>query len=155
MEHFDNKRPVIIGLIHAKWCGHCRNLIPIWNKMRTNIDQKPYRPPPQYMVIEHSNLGELDRFNNENSLYLKNQRVQADGFPTIFKINNGNIDYYKDVREPNSLEKWFMNEQSYISSQHKPIEKIAPNKSKKYRRKRRRSIASRRRRRTIKNRKYL
>lgn len=152
MNTIDSHKPVTIGLIHANWCGHCRNLMPIWDKMRYNIDHKPYRPPPQYMIVEQSNLGELDRFNNENAAYLNNQRVQHDGFPTIFKIKDGKIDYYKDSRDPDSLEKWFMGDQK----PHKKIYRVLIHsknipKKQKHTRRQRRAI-SRRLRRTINNR---
>jgi len=143
-----NRRPVIIGLIHAKWCGHCRNLMPAWQQMRTNISHKPYHPPPQFMEVEHSNLGMLDQFNSENSAYLNGQSVKSDGFPTIFKIRNGNIEYYKDMREPSIMEKWFMDGQSSQT----PKQRIP--KTKRYRN-RRKSVAARRRRRTIRRRKTL
>jgi len=138
------KQPVVIGLIHAKWCGHCRNLMPIWHQMRNNISQKPYQPPPQYMEVEQSNLDMLDNFNQENSTYLKGQRIQSDGFPTIFKIRDGNIDYYKDMREPITMEKWFMDGQP---QKRTTILTIRP-KTKRYRN-RRKSASSKRRRRTI------
>ena len=158
MNSMDSHKPVTIGLIHANWCGHCRNLMPIWDQMRSNIDRKPYRPPPQYMIVEHSNLGELDRFNSENSAYLNGQRVQHDGFPTIFKIRDGKIDYYKDSRDPDSLEKWFMGDHSpsiktVSSSYHirlRPKTKSAKSKHRRSRRQRR--AASRKLRRTINNR---
>lgn len=157
----DSHKPVTIGLIHANWCGHCRNLMPIWNKMRSNIDRKSYRPPPQYMMVEHSNLGELDRFNNENSEYLSGQRVQHDGFPTIFKIRDGKIDYYKESRDPDSLEKWFMGDHHrtmpptrHTITRYRYIirPKIIPKKSKRRRSRRQRRAASRRLRKTISNR---
>lgn len=110
----NSHKPVTIGLIYANWCRHCQKLMPIWDAMRTSIDDKSYRPPPKYMVIEQSNLGELDRFNSENAAYLKNERVHYNGFPTIFKIKDGKIDYYKDSRDPSSLEKWFMGDNRMI-----------------------------------------
>jgi thiol-disulfide isomerase/thioredoxin len=107
----ENKKPIIIGLIHAKWCIHCRMLIPKWIKMKKNINKKVKMgifEKPKFVVIEHSKIYKLDKFNNTNSEYLNHQQVQSQGFPTIFRIKDGKIDYYKDVRDPVVMEKWFM-----------------------------------------------
>ena len=103
-----SKNPVIIGLLYADYCRYCHELVPIWNEMYTNIENKSYNPRPKYKIIEKSNLGELEKFNDKNSKLLKGERVKYDGFPTLFKINNGKIEYYTGSREPVLMEKWFM-----------------------------------------------
>lgn len=36
IEGMENKgRPVLI-LVHAEWCGHCKNMMPEWNKFEAN-----------------------------------------------------------------------------------------------------------------------
>jgi len=140
-----DSKPVVIGLIYSTNCIHCRNLMPIWDKMETNIKRKSYQPTPEYAKYEHSNLMELDDYNNKNSKYLNNKRIQPDGYPTIFKIKDGIIDYYKDSREPDLLERWFMGDK-YLSS---ITVKSHDGKTKRKRRRKRMSKTARRRRRTI------
>ena len=116
---------ITIGLIYAKWCIHCHHLIPIWNQMVNNIKKKSYQSSPQYIVIEHSNLKNVDEFNNQNSDYLNNERVQHNGFPTLFKIQNGKIDYYYGPKDPYTLEKWFMGNSKYKKNTKKNTKKAS------------------------------
>jgi hypothetical protein len=36
----------------------------------------------------------------------KSVRVQANGFPTIFKIQHGHLEYYSGNRDPVALKQW-------------------------------------------------
>ena len=39
IEGMENKgRPVLI-LVHAEWCGHCKNMMPEWDKFHANHDK--------------------------------------------------------------------------------------------------------------------
>lgn len=142
--------PLVIGLLHAKWCGHCQTLLPVWGVMKQNIDSKVHRhiyQEPKYMEIEHANIGELDRFNNENQNYLAN-KIEYEGFPTIFKIHNGNVEYYQQDRYADPMEKWFMQDQYQPTEQSVVIikkHKKQPKKSKKHKKQTKKSKKHKRR----------
>ena len=65
-----------ITLYHAEWCGHCKNFIPVWNELKTqleshNIEHSEFEHSKDAKIIEASNI---------------------DGFPTI-KINKNGDEY--------------------------------------------------------------
>lgn len=104
-----NDNIVMVGLIHAKWCGHCQALMPNWEIMKNElINDKKF----QIIEIEDGDLNKDTIINNLNeNLKDKNILLKADGFPTIFKIDNGILEYYKGAdREPTSLKTWFSND---------------------------------------------
>ncbi len=109
-----HKKPIIIGRIHAKWCGHCKTLDPKWKKMVGNIKNGvkngKYRKYPHIEDMESENIskGKLKKFNSDNKEYFGGNDVKFDGFPTLFKVEGGKIDYYGGERETNDMEKWFM-----------------------------------------------
>ena len=98
------KNHVIVGVVHAKWCGHCQVLMPKWrvfknqlknNKQITIIDIEDADPK------KDSQIADLNLKINDKSV-----TIQANGFPTIFKIKNGILEYYSGNRDSNSLKKW-------------------------------------------------
>ena len=108
-----HKRPLIMGRIHANWCGHCKTLGPEWKKMQSKIDEgvrKGKYHEPEYKDFESDEIskGKLNDFNSENSKYLNGDKIVFSGFPTIYKIQNGKIDYYSGARESGPMEEWFM-----------------------------------------------
>lgn len=98
--------PVTIGKIWAKWCPHCITLIPAWDKMK-QIIRKKTRAEPQYMEVEESELYKIDQFNktNPNGTFIDSAR----GYPTIYKIVGGKVEYYTGEREPKKMVEWALN----------------------------------------------
>ena len=95
----------IIGVVHANWCGQCTSLMPNWIDMK---DQLRNMNTITVLSIEESENSQ-SRINHINSTYLKNshQKLQVDGYPTIFKITNkGVLEYYNGTREVSDLIKW-------------------------------------------------
>jgi thiol-disulfide isomerase/thioredoxin len=107
-----NKRPnhlkvITIGLIHANWCGHCQALKPEWQKMKNEMKMENKRGKNFHFVeIEDSDSMKEKKINNINKK-LKEGKIMVDGFPTIFKIEGGNVKYYQGQREARSLKSWF------------------------------------------------
>lgn len=102
---------IVCGLVYANWCGHCVALKPEWIKMVKTIKQKVKKNQynkPIFLPFEQSKIDLLREFNEKNSQYLDNKSVTYSGFPTLFKIHNGTISYYNGKRDANSMEKWFM-----------------------------------------------
>ena len=71
------KGPVII-LIHAHWCGHCRNMMPEWNRFEREI--------PKSCKVKVAKIEDSVYSNVKHEVDLG-----AEGFPTIKLFNNGKL----------------------------------------------------------------
>jgi hypothetical protein len=98
--------PVTIGKIWAKWCPHCISLIPVWHKMKKLIG-KNTKTAPTYMETEEADLNKIDEYNqtNPNGTFIDAAR----GYPTIYKIVGGKVEYYSGAREPKLMAAWALN----------------------------------------------
>jgi len=107
---------VVIGLIYANWCGHCQALKPEWNKMKHNVMKTPSYKKGFYrfIEIEDSDNDRDSKINDINSR-LTGEKLAANGYPTIFKIHGGNLQYFNGNRTSSELQSWFLNK----SNQHK------------------------------------
>jgi len=83
----ENKK--IIGRFYANWCGHCQRMAQDWKKVvqLLNDELKGF----SYFNIEHGNNMEKHKKNLEQ--HVKGE-VKVDGFPTIFKVIDGKIEYF-------------------------------------------------------------
>lgn len=113
---------IIIGLIHANWCGHCQALKPEWKKMKYNIMKSPSRSSYRFMEIEDSDKAKDYKINVINSK-LKGGKLEVNGFPTIFKVSGGSLDYFDGGRDAKSMENWFLKAGSKKESN---VEKTEP-----------------------------
>ena len=98
----DTSKPVI-GKVFAKWCGHCKTLMPIWDEMKNEIMNKF---PNKYTFSEIEDTQKDVKFAAIKKNY--NVDLKADGFPTLFKIQNGKVEYYNKAREKEAMQKWFL-----------------------------------------------
>ena len=98
-------KPTIVGLIHANWCGHCQTLMPVWEEMvKTMKGNKSFH----IVKIESSDLNKDARMAHINSKLSKDSpKLEANGFPTIFKVKNGKLEYYSQERQLDAMHKWF------------------------------------------------
>ena len=71
------KAPVII-LIHAHWCGHCRSMMPEWNRFEREI--------PKSCKVKVAKIEDSVYSNVKHEVDLG-----AEGFPTIKLFNNGRL----------------------------------------------------------------
>ena len=96
-------RPVVtVGLIYANWCGHCNALKPEWKKMKQGLRGTNC----QYLEIEDADPHKDRKIAHVNSR-LKGGKLVANGYPTVFKINNGKLEYYQGERTAPALQQWF------------------------------------------------
>lgn len=99
-------KPVIIGLIYANWCGHCQALKPEWNTFKKNLkmDKKLASKCGIFEVEDSDSMKDIKikKLNKK----LRGGEVSVDGFPTLFKIFGGNIEYYSGERNSSSLLNW-------------------------------------------------
>jgi thiol-disulfide isomerase/thioredoxin len=100
--------PIVIGKIYSNGCGHCIQLAPIWNTMEKQlIKNRKYNFI--FKNIEQANE-ELET-TEVNNTYLQNAQNKLElqgGYPTIFKIVNGEVSYYNSERTVAALMNWAM-----------------------------------------------
>lgn len=95
---------MVVGRIHANWCGHCKDLIPEWAKMKKQLGPKKYK----FVSIEQSKEGpHLERLNKYLGIVEEEKKVKMkEGYPTIFKALNGRVEYYEGPRMAEKLVEW-------------------------------------------------
>lgn len=102
-KYLQNK--VIVGKVYAKWCGHCKNLKPEWKRMKKHINQKKGKKHIVYAEIEENEIGTKLR----NVEIQNNVKVQIDGYPTLFRIVGGKLEYYNGNRQSEQMADWYLN----------------------------------------------
>jgi len=79
-----------IGLIYADWCVHCNSFKPDWE----TIKEKLTNSAVEIKEVEEQNLDKLKEID---------PKLEAEGYPTIFKISDdGQIEYFPKDRERNA-----------------------------------------------------
>lgn len=96
--------PVIIGLVYANWCPHCQHLKPEWNVMKNELMNK-YNGLYTIVEIEESQPDKLEQIAKLEQK-LNGNKIEANGYPTIFKLNGGNVSYYDGNRDATSMLNW-------------------------------------------------
>lgn len=96
----------IFGIVHAKWCGHCKAIMEpaspseksIWEQTKALIGNSAH--------IEEIEESQIDpKLKQLNEKYGVN--LSVNGFPTIFKIKGGKLDTdFSGERTPENLAKW-------------------------------------------------
>ena len=111
----------MIGKVTADWCGHCQHLQPKWDIMEKEIinECSPIQESNtvmyldnnnnkiQFYKITNDNQEEPIRIINDSLLSNSNEKLQVNGYPTIFKINGNRLHYYQGEREPAPMKQWF------------------------------------------------
>jgi thiol-disulfide isomerase/thioredoxin len=81
-------------LYYAEWCGHCKNIKPIWKELENKCKDKM-----NFAKIEQSN------FNKKELGYKPGEYI--DGYPTIYLRKNGkDVTQYSGERSLEALEKY-------------------------------------------------
>jgi thiol-disulfide isomerase/thioredoxin len=132
----------VVCKIYAEWCGHCRDLEPIWEKVKKQMRREAGNGKVKFIEIEQTKgrIGkehngtktldqEVDELNSELGVVGENV-IKAEGFPTIAKTCNGKTDRYEGERSVKAIIAW--------------INKGAMNKTKRVRGGKKRRRASRR-----------
>ena len=97
---------IIIGLVYANWCGHCQALKPEWDMFKKNLKMdKKLASKCGIFEVEDSDILKDIKIKKIRKK-VKGGEVRIDGFPTLFKIFGGNIEYYSGQRNSTSLLNW-------------------------------------------------
>lgn len=104
-------KKIIIGRIYAHWCGYCKLLKPEWKNMKNQIKLKLKSIPNTrvyYINIEQKN--ENEKVDKVNRMYLENsdEKLISKGYPTLFRIENGKLEYYNGERNANKMEDFYL-----------------------------------------------
>jgi len=98
------RNKVIVGKVYANWCGHCQNLKPEWARMKTKIHKKRGKKHIVYAEVEEKEIGtKLRNIENRN-----NVEIAVNGYPTLFKIVGGKVEYYNGNRESQQMADWYL-----------------------------------------------
>jgi thioredoxin-like negative regulator of GroEL len=88
---------LIVGKVYANWCGHCQTLKPVWEKLCSSVKNDN----TQFVSFEESEHDKRTQFEHSNGV-----KLSVNGYPTIFKISNRNVDYYSGQRSLEDMLKW-------------------------------------------------
>jgi thiol-disulfide isomerase/thioredoxin len=98
------KNMIVVGKVYADWCGHCQSLKPEWAKMKHKIHKKKGKHHIVYEEVEEKEIDtKLKRIKNEQKV-----NIEANGYPTLFRISNGKVDYYNGNRQSDAMADWYL-----------------------------------------------
>jgi len=97
-----SKPSITVGLIYANWCGHCNALKPEWKKMKKGMRGMNCH----YLEVEDADPNKDRKIADVNSR-LKGEKLVANGYPTVFKVKGGNLEYYQGERTAQAMQQWF------------------------------------------------
>jgi thiol-disulfide isomerase/thioredoxin len=107
-----NKPSLVLGEIYAEWCGHCKDLAPKWTVIEKELPKRfPSNSKPLVYKVEESNMDDAKVGLETMQPYLANPSEKVEiqgGYPTIFKIVNGQVSYFDGPREIGPIITWAM-----------------------------------------------
>lgn len=94
-----NSSKIRVVLVHAEWCGVCKNLKPHWEQFENHIKNNPLIEIKKIQDTVYKD--ELKKLEEET-----NKEMLVEGFPTIFMIKDGNVEYFNGERTKHGLVSW-------------------------------------------------
>ena len=92
----------VAGLVYARWCPHCHSLMPHWEQMKNKIGTNC-----KVVEIEDGDYDKQHKINEVNDMIHGDNQLNIHGYPTLFKVNDGKVDYYNGVRDVESMSSFF------------------------------------------------
>ena len=93
----------VVGKIYSKGCSHCVSLKKPWEDLKNSLKGGSVI----FKDIEARNMDkELADLNNTYLSGNKQQVSLQQGFPTIYKIDKGNVLYYDGNRDMEHMKSW-------------------------------------------------
>uniref|UniRef100_A0A6C0J269 Thioredoxin domain-containing protein n=1 Tax=viral metagenome TaxID=1070528 RepID=A0A6C0J269_9ZZZZ len=99
-----DKKPIVVVLLHATWCGHCKYLRPEWDEMKKNLGS--YITDNNIIFEELESDGIKEKLSQLSQRYMNNKEIQYKGFPTIGSIQDGVFEPYTNPRDSENLSIW-------------------------------------------------
>jgi len=100
-----NKNAVVVGKVYAEWCGHCQSLKPEWKKMKHRIHTKKGNMRVVFVEIEEKEMNhKLKQLEKKHGVV-----VASNGYPTLFRVENGKVTYYNGNRTSEQMAEWYLN----------------------------------------------
>lgn len=95
----------VVGKIYSNGCGHCVAMENPWDDLKNSLKEKIV-----FKDIEaSSNMDAELKTLNETYLNGSEQKVSLQqGYPTIYKIDNGKVSYYDGIRETEPMKSWIL-----------------------------------------------
>jgi hypothetical protein len=98
-----SKPHIVVGRIYSDSCGFCVAMKDDWEKMKNKIATKKN---VEFADIEAQEMDE--KLNMLNARDLSEKVAIQGGFPTLFKIRDGKVEYYSGKRSADAMYKWYM-----------------------------------------------
>lgn len=101
-----SSKQIFVGRLHANWCIHCKSLKSEWAKMKKILSKT--KGKYKFVSIEQSKEArDLERLNKYLGIVEDEKKVQMkEGYPTIFKVVDGVVEYYNGPRMTQNLVNW-------------------------------------------------
>jgi thiol-disulfide isomerase/thioredoxin len=112
-----DKKTLIIGIVYAKWCPHCKDLIPEegdtmrepkWDNMIQLIKNDAKDLDIAHIKLTDTETQKLEKLN-EKCKDISDIPIEPEGYPTLFKITGGKLDKYTGERTPQAMANWYLN----------------------------------------------
>ena len=97
--HPPSETKIVMCKVYSNECGHCIRLAPKWEQMKKILGNKV-----DIVDIEASNS--TNGIADLKQKYGVNEDIKVDGYPTIFRVENGTVSYYGGNREAHDMAKW-------------------------------------------------
>lgn len=89
-----------VVLVHAEWCGICKNLMPHWEQFENDNNIKTNKNI-QVIRIKDTEKHKVRELEKE-----LNQPIQVSGYPTIFLVKGGKVEHFNGERTKGGLLSW-------------------------------------------------
>jgi len=114
------KKQLLIGKIYADWCGHCKSLVPEWNKMkryiRLNMGRMMKNVEVKFFEFGDTKANKkkgltvdslIAKFNQDHLENSPSKLALQGGYPTLFRYCDGKLEYYEGERNAQAMWKWY------------------------------------------------
>ncbi len=103
----------VVGKLYMIGCTHCNALNEPWKQMIKKVNKN-------VIVADDIEAAQTNKLNELNKEYNSNVSVQG-GYPTIYKIVDGKVEYYNGERTAAKLVSWALHRKNKTIHRRKKI----------------------------------